>query len=273
MSAWTGVLELEVEKRSGVTWTKRLYCQGAFKIMRPVYLQKGQPCYYILNPGGGYLDGDKYQMKVHVNNNASATLTTQSATKIYKTPQQAAYQETTFILKRGSYLEFLPDPLIAYEDAQYVQKNIVHMEQGASFLYSDIVTPGWSPEGKHFSYQCVRLLNKVYMENELIVFDHLRLTPQDASLVGLGRMEGYTHLGSFIVISEKVDEHLLDQVYEVIFQYAGNVKVGLSKLIVPGLTIRVMANTTQDIERIFTRCHKVICAEGFNKEVPLLRKY
>ena len=33
--------------------------------MRPIYHdESGQACYYILNPGGGYLDGDRYQMQI-----------------------------------------------------------------------------------------------------------------------------------------------------------------------------------------------------------------
>ena len=50
-----------------------------------------------------------------------------------------------FILKEGSYLEYIPDPLIAYQNARYKQKNVIHMEKGATLLYSDIITPGWSP--------------------------------------------------------------------------------------------------------------------------------
>ena len=35
----------------------------------------------------------------------------------------------------------------------YKQKNIIRMDKGATFLYSDIITPGWSPDGEQFSYK------------------------------------------------------------------------------------------------------------------------
>ena len=57
-----------------------------------------------------------------------------------------------FILQSGCYLEYIPDPLIMYQDARYKQKNVIRMEKGATFLYSDILTPGWSPDGDRFSY-------------------------------------------------------------------------------------------------------------------------
>ena len=65
MEDWTGDLRLDVEDRKGKTVAKNVYFQGAFKVMRPIYHdESGQVCYYILNPGGGYLDGDRYQMKI-----------------------------------------------------------------------------------------------------------------------------------------------------------------------------------------------------------------
>src|SRR5699024_1343090 len=111
MSNWTGVLELDMENRGGRMVAKNVYFQGAFKVMRPVYHNNATyPCYYLLNPGGGYLDGDTYRMKVSLEEGANLTLTTQSATKVYKTPVKEVYQETNIHLKKDSYLEYLPDP-------------------------------------------------------------------------------------------------------------------------------------------------------------------
>ena len=65
MENWTGVLRLDAEERNGKTVAKNVYFQGAYKVMRPIYHdESGQVCYYLLNPGGGYLDGDRYQMKI-----------------------------------------------------------------------------------------------------------------------------------------------------------------------------------------------------------------
>src|SRR5690625_7000985 len=80
---WTGLLELDIEDRLGKSVAKDVYFQGAFKLQRPIYHNNsGQPCYYILNPGGGYLDGDTYRMRISLQEQAKLTLTTQSATKV-----------------------------------------------------------------------------------------------------------------------------------------------------------------------------------------------
>ena len=274
MKDWTGVLRLDVEDRIGKTVAKNVYFQGALKVMRPVYHDNsGQACYYLLNPGGGYLDGDRYQMQISLEKQARLTLTTQSATKIYKTPNQPAYQEAEIILKEGSYLEFIPDPLIGYQDARYKQKNVIRMEKGSTFLYSDIITPGWSPTGERFSYDMLQLINEIYLENELVIYDNIKLNPGSQNMDTLGFMEGYSHLGSMIVVGEKATHDLLDRIDRAIQKNPKEFKMGLSFLPVPGFTVRVLANTTQTVERIFTECHNIISQEWFNTVPSFLRKY
>ncbi|WP_281271867.1 urease accessory protein UreD [Oceanobacillus chungangensis] len=85
-------------------------------------------------------------------------------------------------------------------------------------------------------------------------------------------MEGYSHLGSMILVGEKVKTDLLNRLYQVIDSSTKEYKVGLSSLPIPGLTIRVLANNTQTIEKMFSEFHHIISKECFNK-TPSLRKY
>jgi urease accessory protein len=147
------------------------------------------------------------------------------------------------------------------------------MKKGATLLYSDILTPGWSPEGNLFSYDMLRLINEIYLEGELAAFDHLKLSPKNEDMSGLGFMEGYTHLGSFIVIGEKTSDDLIDLLHETINEQSGDFSFGISKLAVPGFTVRVIANMTQVIQRIFRNCHLIISEEWFQRKPSFLRKY
>lgn len=274
MGDWTGILRLEAEERNGKTVAKNVYFQGALKVMRPIYHDdSGQVCYYILNPGGGYLDGDRYQMKISLMEQARLTLTTQSATKIYKTPNKPAYQETEITLKKGSYLEYISDPLIGYRDARYKQKTVIRMEKGATLLISDIITSGWSPDGAQFSYDLLQLVTEIYMDDELIVFDHLKLNPSSQDIASLGFMEGFTHLGSMMVLGEQTDSELLDRLYDAVGEETKEYKIGLTLLPVNGIMIRVLANSTQTIEKIQTKCHEIINQELFERKPSFLRKY
>ena len=274
MTDWTGELRLDVENRIGKTVAKSVYFQGALKVMRPIYHNdSGEVCYYILNPGGGYLDGDRYRINIKLEEQARLTLTTQSATKVYKTPNTHAYQETEIFLKKGSILEYIPDPLIAYRQARYKQKNIIHMEKGATYLYSDIITPGWSPDGKRFSYDWIQLMNEIYLDHELVAYDHIKLSPALHNVESIGFMEGFSHLGSMMVIGEQTTPELLDRLYQVIQPKTNVYKVGLSQLAVKGFTVRILANSTQVIESIFTNLHHIISQEWFGTTPSFLRKY
>lgn len=274
MGEWTGELSLDLEERKGKTVARNVFFQGAFKVMRPIYHDSsGKVCYYLLNPGGGYLDGDRYRMKVTAAEGSKVTLTTQSATKVYKTPKSYAYQETEITLEKGSYLEYMPDPLIAYQNARYRQKNTVRMDSGAVFLYTDILTPGWSATGEQFSYHTVQLINEIYVDGELAVMDHIKLSPEAQNIAGLGFMEGYSHLGSMIVIGEQTTPELLDRLYECILSKGSNVKFGISQLLVPGFSIRILANSTQTIEAIVGDCHSLVHERWFGIKPNFLRKY
>lgn len=274
MSNWTGILQLAVVNKRGKTVPKKVYFQGAFKVMRPLYLdESGQACYFLINPGGGYVDGDTYKVDVTLEENAELILTTQSSAKVYRTPNMPVIQETEIVLKENSVLEYVPDPLIGYQDARYRQNTVIRMEKGSTLIYSDMLTPGWSPEGKLFSYDFLQLKTEVHYDNELVVFDHLKLEPSKRHLSSTGLMEGYTHLGSMIIIGEQTDQSILDQLHDKLDCEYKDCKIGMSHLAVPGFTLRVLANSTQTIERIFSECHKLIREQWFNKKPVFLRKY
>ena len=68
------------------------------------------------------------------------------------------------------------------------------------------------------------------MDDELVVFDHIKLNPATQNMDGLGLMEGYSHLGSMIVIGEKTNHDLLDRLYQAISNQTKEYKIGLSLL-------------------------------------------
>ncbi len=270
----TGSLLLELENKDGKTAAKHVYFQGALKVMRPIYLDdSGQVCYYLLNPGGGYVDGDEYEMKFVVHERAKATLTTQSATKIYKTPTKPVVQITEISLKENSFLEFLVDPLIAYSQAKYKQKTVIQMDKSASLLYTDLLTPGWSKTGKRFDYDWLQLKNEIYVDGELAVYDHVKLSPSEQEMNRIGFMEGFTHLGSMIVVDEKVNDEFIEELYELINLNAQHYKAALSMLAVHGFSLRILAHSTQVIEQIMMDCREFIYKRWFGSKPSELRKY
>ncbi|OAB47986.1 urease accessory protein UreD [Paenibacillus antarcticus] len=274
MDHWTGFLRLAVQRKKETTIASEVFHQGALKVTPAIYFDDPQqPCFYLMSLGGGYVDGDRYKLEIHLGEQAQMLLTTQSATKIFKTINHPAIQEMNIVLERGSYLEYMPDPVIAYEHAQYQQNTIVHMNPGSVMIYGDIITPGWSPDGNWFCYHTLQIKTQVYLEEQLVVFDHLQLRPANDPMAGIGLLEGYTHLGSMIVIGERTDPELMERLSESLKCCSSVAHIGLSTLMVPGFSLRVLAYSTQDIEKIFRSVQKLIREHWFGKQVTSFRKY
>ncbi|NLZ58116.1 MAG: urease accessory protein UreD [Corynebacterium sp.] len=146
--------------------------------IRAHYLDdSGQVYYTIINPGSAYFGGDDYHFKVQIEDNASLLLTGQSATKIYKTPENYSLQDFDVELRHGAVFEYIPDQLIAYEDAIYAQYMNVKMDPTASLLTVEIITPGWAPDGSLFRFDEVRMRTAVQGGENLTVVDNLPMPP------------------------------------------------------------------------------------------------
>jgi urease accessory protein len=268
----TGYLQLTAARKGEKTILKDSYSEGAFKITRPVYLTaSGEAYFYVMNPGGGYVDGDSYKVVIFLEEDAETVVTTQSSTKIYKTRTNPAIQVMEIQLKSGSVLEYLPDPVIAYQHACFKQRTVIRMAQRSSFICWDIFTPGWAPDGTFFQYDLLQSKMEIYLEDKLILFDHLKLEP-DNDLKGIGMMEGFSHYGTMFVIDQRINPVLLDELQNI-FETLLDVRIGISLLAVSGFTLRVLANNTQDIEKVLNICHEIIRTIVLEKEPIFLRKY
>ncbi|WP_251550937.1 urease accessory protein UreD [Neobacillus muris] len=272
MKTKTGYLKLVSMQKRGKTILKDSYAEGAFKITRPVYLtESGEAYFYVMNPGGGYLDGDSYQLELILEERAEVFVTTQSSTKIYKTRACPASQEMVIDLAAGSVFEYLPDPVIAYQHARFKQRTLIRMEPDASLIIADIFTPGWAPDGRFFPYDWLQSKMEVYMDGRLVLFDHVKLEP-DRGINSMGFMEGYSHFGTMAVIHEQLDRDFLEELVQWM-EPLPDVRIGVSLLSVPGFSLRMLANSTQAIENVLFGCHEVIRKKLFQKEPVFLRKY
>lgn len=271
MSA-TGELRLRIAQDAGRSIAVEQYHRGALRILRPLYLDTtGQVAYYVLNPGGGYLDGDTYLMEIEVQERASALLTTQSATKVYRTPTSLARQHTRVSLGPGAVLELVPDQLIAYRESSYLQTTVVDMDSSATFMSLEVVTPGWSPDGSGFGYDDVRMRTEISVDGRLAVVDNLRLVPGEGAVQGMGGLEGHTHLASLTVIDARVDDALIDGVAEMI--EAEGLRSGVTRVPGPGLIARVLGDDTTVLTDLMLDVSELLRGQWFAAPRLELRKY
>lgn len=272
---WAGTLSIEIAERAGRSIAVRQHHTGALRILRPHYLDgSGQVCYVVINPGGAYLGGDRYLIEVDVAPGADLLLTTQSATKVYRTPGSRAEQHTHVRLGAGARLELLPDPLIAYREASYSQVTTVDMDPTASFVMAEVLTPGWSPDGKLFRYDEIRLRNEVAIGGRLTVLDNLLIRPGTGSPVdAMSFMDRHTHLGSLLVMDARVDGALVDELHTVLAPIDPQGQLGITLLDGPGLALRALSCSTEPLNEMLAAAADLLRRRWHGQEDLNLRKY
>jgi urease accessory protein len=271
-----GELRLRIGRRGGRSVATHQEHRGALRVLRPHYLDDSdQVCYVIVNPGGAYLGGDLYTVDVEVGREARLLLTTQSATKIYKTPGTFAEQRMHVSLGPGACLEYAPDQLIAYRQANYRQNALIEMDETASLILSEVITPGWSPDGEPFRYEQLRLRNEIRRGGRLLAIDNLLIRPpvNAGNVAGPASMEGYSHLGSLLVVDPRVDPPLVEDVHALIREFEQDTLTGISQLNGPGFVLRSLSRSTEQLNALIGSMTALLRRRWFGQGPLDLRKY
>lgn len=273
-----GELRLHIGSRAGKDIAVRQYHQGALRVLRPHYLDDtAQVCYTIVNPGGGYLGADEYGIEITVDQGSSLLLTTQSATKVYRTPQGPAEQQMHITLGPGAVLEYLPDQLIAYRDASYFQRTEVHMAADASLVLCEVLTSGWSPDGRRFSYEQLRLRTEVHLDGKLAALDNLWVKPGKEPIDSLLYLQDSTHVGMLLAIDPRIDAAMVARLRELSYEIAGQqpdgISVGISQAPVPGVAVRTLGGSTESANAVLYAIVNQLRSELRGQQPVNLRKY
>ncbi len=256
------------------------YHRGALRVLRPHYLDgSGQVCYVLVNPGGAYLGADLYEIDVEVSDGASLLLATQSATKIYRTPGSFAEQRMRLRLGEGARLELAPDQVIAYREASYRQNTHVTVRPSSSLIMAEIITPGWSPDGASFRYEELRLRTEIRVESGgaggLLALDNVLIRPSLADVTGMAFMEGFSHLGSLIVVDPRVDQALADELHEITAGFGAHTGISLTAAVLgtAGLVLRSLSNSTEELQRVAGAATALLRKRWYGQDPLDLRKY
>src|SRR4051812_14789077 len=71
---------------------------------------------YVVNFGGGLVDGDELKLRARIRRGASALVTTQSSTKVYRSPRGCS-QSFEAEVEEDATLVVLPDPVACFAGA------------------------------------------------------------------------------------------------------------------------------------------------------------
>ena len=214
---------------------------------------------FILSPSGGVLQGDRYRTDITSQNNAIAHITTQGATRIYKMDENYATQIINLKVNKNSYLEFIPQQLIPYNNARYYQKVTFNVDETSTLLYSETLVPGRTAMGELFEYDICYL--KTILENDsknIQFFDSCMLQPKKQKMNIIGMFGRYTVLSTVYLITKNNISKLNEKI-NLIFNDNDEVVGGSS--ILPndsGLCVRILSNSTEDSKGVIYNIAKIV---------------
>lgn len=242
----------------------------------PFYLDRGAPdmaYVYVQNPTGGVFAGDRLATRVTAEDGARVHVTSQSATKLYRSEGVDATHEVRFELGEGAYVESLPDPLIPHAGARYRQRTHVDLARGAIFVGAETVAPGRWARGERFAYELVELTTDVHRDQRELCAERLRLEPGCGRLDRAGVLGGFGYLVSVLVVAPECDCGVLaGAMNEAVAEGGGGFGAAGVLPRVSGALARVLAPDATSAHRSLWRAWAAVRRALFDLGLPDRRK-
>lgn len=152
---------------------------------------------YTSSLGGGLVDGDHLTVDLDVAEGASALLSSQGSTRVYRSPR-GCRNELTARVGEGALLALVPDPTMCFSGARYAQCQDVRLAPGASLVVMDLVTAGRSANGERWTFTHFASTLRVHREGRALLDERWLLDPAHGVLPErLGRFDA---LGTVLLV-------------------------------------------------------------------------
>lgn len=225
------------------------------QVIRAFALENGGSLVHLHTVSGGILGGDRLDYEIEVNAGAQAQLTTTSATRLYRSRENAppASQSMTVRLRQDSLLEYLPDALIPFAGSRYQQHTRFTLDQGAGLFWWEVVAPGREARAEVFAYDSLHLNTDIIAADLLIARERMKLEPRSRPLSSYARFGTHRYMATLYICrvgldSEKwieLEAQLQDQALQLTRPH--DLLWGVSTLPAHGLVIRGVSRGGRDL--------------------------
>jgi urease accessory protein len=248
-------LRFEVAAGSDRTVLEENVQEPPLKVVRAFQHEDGTALVHLHNVSGGILGGDQLSLSVEVGPAANALVTTTGATRVYRCSGKAsgASQHNKLFVAENGLLEYLPDELIPFGGARFLQDSVVKLEDGAGLFWWEIVTPGREARQEIFEYENLEMRARIEAPSRLIAAEAICLSPVGQEISSLARLGPYRYFATFYIcragIEAKFWRHLENILMEAVHRrtHHGEILWSVSTLVSDGLVVRCVSRNGREI--------------------------
>jgi urease accessory protein len=175
-----GYGRIEVARSGARSVVRRAFAISPLRLLTPGNHGHGA-WVYTSSFGGGLVDGDRMSLNVDVKRGATAFISTQAATKAYRSPRGTS-AELIGRVEVDGLLVVMPDPVMCFAGARYRQIQRFLIANGASLVIVDCLLSGRLAAGERWAFDCYHSLLQVRVGDRLLVHDSLVLYASDGEL-------------------------------------------------------------------------------------------
>lgn len=212
MDGWQGQLTLDFAYTEGHTTLAQSHSTAPLKVQRPFYPEGLQVCHsVIVHTAGGMVGGDRLNLSLSVPDSGHAVVTTAASSKAYKSNGPTVQQSIKMTVGAGGCLEWLPQSLILFNGAQYLQTLHIDLAPGATWIGWDITRLGRTVRGERFDHGLWRSRIELWQNGIPIWIDPQQIEGGSPVLTSPHGLDSAPVIGTFAFLGSAVHEDLIHQ--------------------------------------------------------------
>ncbi len=269
-----GKLSLRFARRGSRTDLVRSSFTLPLQVLAPLAMEDGSAYLSLLNPTGGVLAGDRLTTEIVLDPGAHASLTTPSATRVYRADDLLAIQDTVIRMGEGATLEYFPDHLIPHPGAALRQSLRVEIAAGGRAFLWDAMACGRVAREERWKFREIVSVIEVLVRGKPAWLTRTKINPDTFTPEQPGAAEAYAYSGSLAILADGYTRwpRLIAEMNKE-FAVFPQVHGGVSKLAGDGCLVRLLANTAVDLTGMKSRLWVVARALVLDLPAFASRKY
>ena len=194
------------------------------------------------------VDGDDIRVQASVGTGATAFVSTQSATKVYRSPHGTRVALDADV-REGGLLVVAPDAVVCFAGSRYRQTQRITIAAGGALVLLDWVTSGRRESGERWVFDEYVSRTVVHLEGRLVVHDAMALRAADGRLAD--RFGRYDVLAVAVLIGRGLEADIgrLDaQVRAEPVERGADRLVACAPVGPGGCVVRIAGRTVEDVD-------------------------